>query len=131
MKKEVIICIIIVLAIIAGNIFTESYTSDAVKLIFDNLNELREEVISDIENVDRDNVMEKIKNIEDKWHKVYYLMAYFIEHEELEKVETSLIAVESYIDSEEYGESISKIDESVFILEHIKKKYEVTLQNIF
>lgn len=131
MKKEVIICIIIVLAIIAGNIFTESYTSDAVKLISDNLNELREEVISDIENVDRDNVMEKIKNIEDKWHKVYYLMAYFIEHEELEKVETSLIAVESYIDSEEYGESISKIDESVFILEHIKKKYEVTLQNIF
>ena len=131
MKKELIICVIIIFTIIVGNIFTESYTSDAVTLISDNLHELRNDVISDIENVDAGKVMEKTRLIEDKWHEVYYIMADFIEREELEKVETSLIAIESYIEAGEYGESVSKIDESVFILEHIKKKYEVTLQNIF
>ena len=86
---------------------------------------------NNFENINREESLEKVKKIEEDWKKYYYLLAYFIEHDELEKIETSLIGIESYIEAEEYGEGIAKIDESVFILQHIEKKYRVSLQNVF
>ncbi len=131
MKKELIICIIIIILIILGNILTEKYTANSVKSILESLSELREEIINNFENINREESLEKVKKIEEDWKKYYYLLAYFIEHDELEKIETSLIGIESYIEAEEYGEGIAKIDESVFILQHIEKKYRVSLQNVF
>ena len=131
MKKELIICIIIIILIILGNILTEKYTANSVKSILESLSELREEIINNFENINREESLEKVKKIEEDWKKYYYLLAYFIEHDELEKIETSLIGIESYIEAEEYGEGIAKVDESVFILQHIEKKYRVSLQNVF
>ena len=131
MKKELIICIIIIILIIIGNILTEKYTANTAKSILESLSQLREEIINNFENVNREDSLEKVKKIEEDWRKYYYLLAYFIEHDELEKIETSLIGVESYLEAEEYGEGIAKIDETVFILQHIEKKYKVSLQNVF
>ncbi len=131
MKKELIICIVIIILIILGNILTEKYTSNSAKIILDSLSNLKENIMNDFHNVDREKVLEEVKNIKDEWKSFYYLMAYYIEHDELEKIETSLIGIESYIESEEYGEGIAKIDETAFILQHIEKKYNVSLQNIF
>ena len=131
MKKEIIICIIIFILIIIGNILTEKYTSNSVEVITRSLKDLRKDILNNIENVDKKYTLEKINEVDENWHKYYNLLAYFIEHNELEKAETNLIAVKSYIEGEEYGEGISKIDETIFVLEHIERKYKVTLQNIF
>lgn len=131
MKKEIIICIIIFILIIIGNILTEKYTSNSVEVITRSLKDLRKDILNNIENVDKESTLEKINEVDENWHKYYNLLAYFIEHNELEKAETNLIAVKSYIEGEEYGEGISKIDETIFVLEHIERKYKVTLQNIF
>ena len=131
MKKEIIICIIIFILIIIGNILTEKYTSNSVEVITGSLKDLRKDILNNIENVDKESTLEKINEVDEDWHKYYNLLAYFIEHNELEKAETNLIAVKSYIEGEEYGEGISKIDETIFVLEHIERKYKVTLQNIF
>ena len=101
MKKELIICIIIIILIILGNILTEKYTANSVKSILESLSELREEIINNFENINREESLEKVKKIEEDWKKYYYLLAYFIEHDELEKIETSLIGIESYIEAEE------------------------------
>ena len=50
---------------------------------------------------------------------------------ELEKVETELIAIKSYIETQDYEESISELDKSVFVLKHIEDKYAFNLQNVF
>ena len=58
-------------------------------------------------------------------------MAYFIEHNELEKVETNLTNIKSYIEEDELDMAISSIDEAEFILKHIKEKNSFNLENIF
>lgn len=58
-------------------------------------------------------------------------MAYYIEHDELEKVETNLTALKSFVDSNEYVDAMSELDKSVFVLKHIEDKYAFNLQNIF
>ena len=58
-------------------------------------------------------------------------MAYYIEHDELEKVRTNLTELKSHTETEEYEEAINDLDKSVFVLEHIEEKSEFNLKNIF
>ena len=74
---------------------------------------------------------EKIDNIENKWNENYNKWAYFIEHEELEKVKTGIVSIKSYTKSEELGEAMNEVDKTIYILEHIVEKYKVNLKNIF
>ena len=58
-------------------------------------------------------------------------LAYYIEHEELEKVSRNLENVKTYIKLGQYEEGIKEINEVIFVLNHIEDKYSFNLQNIF
>lgn len=74
---------------------------------------------------------EEAEKIYEQWETRHEKLAYYIEHDELEKVETQLITIKSNIETQNYEELISGIDESIFILKHIEDKYGFNLQNIF
>lgn len=126
MLKEVIISIVIVLSITVLDFVTQDYTKATVKQTSVMLNNLKEEIKRDEEKAS-DNLEEIFKNWEEKREK----MAYFIEHDELEKVETNLTNIKSYIEQGEFDMAISSIDEAEFILKHIKEKNAFNLENIF
>ena len=73
----------------------------------------------------------KKEEIKKEWENRYDKLAYFIEHDELEKVKTDLTALNSFIETKEYAEAISELDKCVFILKHIEDKYAFNLQNVF
>ena len=50
MKKEIIVCIIIVIAIIVGNIVTQNYTVKSIGILSEELEELKKYVIEAEEN---------------------------------------------------------------------------------
>lgn len=129
MLKETIICIVIVIAIIFGNNTTQSYTKESVSELSSGLMSLREKLTQ--ENIENENIKNEAEAVYQKWGEKHDKLAYFIEHDELEKVETQFIAIKSYVETEEYEESISELDKSVFILKHIEDKYAFNLQNVF
>lgn len=131
MIKELIISIIIVVAIFIGNAFTENYTKAAIDETTDSLSELRSEVEKDEQDIDVENTKQKINQIQKEWNVKYEKLAYYIEHNELEKVKTELVGLKGYIEKEEYSEALPSVDRSIFILEHIKEKTQVNLKNIF
>ena len=73
----------------------------------------------------------KVKEIRDEWESRHEKLAYYIEHDELEKVETNLVALNGFIESNEYSDAISELDKSVFVLKHIEDKYAFNLENVF
>lgn len=129
MGKEIIISIIIVIGIFVGNIITQNYTSKSINLIGETLEEFRAELAKD--EIEEEKTKNTIKKIDQQWEEMYNKMAYYIEHDELEKVETNLIALKSYCQSEEYTDAISELDKSVFVLHHIENKNSFNWQNIF
>lgn len=129
MLKESIVCIVIVIAIIFGNNTTQDYTKDSVSELSSGILKLRGNVNQ--ENIENDNIQKEVEEIYKNWEKRHEKLAYFIEHDELEKVETELIAIKSEIETGNYEELISGIDKSVFILEHIEDKYAFNLENVF
>ena len=134
MKKEIIICIIVVIAIVLGNVITQNYTNESVKILSDELDELKINLNNKLEKQEekpKEELSKKIEKITNYWELRHDKLAYYIEHNELEKVEDNLTSLNSLISTEEYAEAIKELDKSIFILKHIEEKYAFNLENIF
>lgn len=129
MRKEWIICIIVIFIVTVTNIITQNYTNKSVEHINDRLGVLKEELMK--ETVEKEKIEEQVEDITKIWKNKYEKLAYFIEHDELEKVETELTALSAHIDIEEYQEGIPEVEKSIFILNHIKEKFKLNIKNIF
>ena len=128
MYKEVIITIMIVVLIFCVDTLTNRYTVEATRNLSNDLAMIREE-LKDESNTQE--IRAKIDEIFSKWKQYYNVLAYYIEHDELEKVETELTMLKAYEESKKYDECVNKIDTTVFILNHIENKEKFTLQSIF
>ena len=127
MFKETVICIIIVVAIVSLDIFTQGYTQRTTSEITQIFTDLKGEILKE----DKTQIENKVKSLDEKWEQKYDALAYYIEHDELEKVDTAIVSMKSYVETEEYSSAVAELDEGKFVLEHIQKKYAFNLENIF
>ena len=127
--KEIIISIVIIICILIGNGITQNYTKHATEYTSRELSSLKEVIIANNEN--NEELKNKIDKIHEEWDEKYEKLAYYIEHNELEKIESGLTLVRSYIETEEYPESIGKVDETIYLLRHLEDKNKFSLKNIF
>lgn len=125
--KEFIISIGIIAFIFILDFATQKYTKETVDIMSTHLHELRNEIKGD----DQEKLEESIKKINDDWNKYNKTLSLYIEHDELEKVETYLSGFESYIDEEDEAVALNEIDKTEFVLEHISNKYKFNMENIF
>ena len=131
MWKETIICVFIVIAIVIGNYITQNYTVQSVEELTSKLGELKQEIVKEEGDIDREKANNKMEEIKKSWEARHDKLAYFIEHDELEKVETDLTSLKSFIETNSYSEATSELDKSVFVLQHIEDKYAFNLENVF
>lgn len=131
MKKEIcVVCIIFVLIIII-NMICQKYLSKAVDETNKQLQELSFIAKEHLENENAEgDIKEQIKITNDEWEKYRKNLSLYIEHDELEKVETSMVLLDTFIDIEDYEEAIPEIKECMFILEHIKRKEKISISNL-
>lgn len=127
MYKEVVICIVVIIVIVSLDIFTQKYTRSTTSDITQILSDLKSDMLKE----DRDKIDEKVKKLDEKWGEKHDRLAYYIEHDELEKVDTAIVSLKSYVETDDYSSAIAELDEGKFILEHIQKKYAFNLENIF
>lgn len=132
MWKETIICIVLVIAIIIGNYMTQNYTKKSVKELSNKLNVLKEDILNVEEHkITIEQAKKTMEEVKKEWEVRHDKLAYYIEHDELEKVETDLTSLNSFLEAEEYAEAISELDKGVFVLKHIEDKYAFNLENVF
>ena len=129
MLKEFVICTIILILIFVGNGITQGYSRSSIEDINEKLVDLREEMNK--EEINDEEVVKKEEEIDKQWEEMFSRLAYYIEHEELEKVSKNLENIKTYISLKEYDNAIKEINEGIYILNHIEDKYSFNLQNIF
>lgn len=127
MFKESVICIVIVFSIVSLDVFTQKYTQKTTSEITYVFADLKEEMLKE----NRDKIDDKVRILDEKWGEKHDKLAYYIEHDELEKVDTAIVSLKSYVETEDYSSAIAELDEGRFVLEHIQKKYAFNLENIF
>ena len=68
---------------------------------------------------------------EEKWDKKSETLAYYIEHDELEKVNTEIAKIKADIETNNEKIAIENLERCIFVLEHIKDKNLIKIVNIF
>lgn len=129
MKKEAIITIIILLLIFAGEWITQNYTKKTLGKTQDQLRELKEDILNSQNN--NSYLIEKTDKIYEDWERENEILSYYLEHNELEKVNTQIILIKGYLESDTPQDSIPDLEEGIYILDHIKQKEAFNLKNIF
>lgn len=127
MCKEIIIIIVVISLVVGLDIITNNYTKDTINIISNELSILREYILEE----NKEKAIEKMELIKEEWQNRNKILAYYIEHDELEKVETELTGLEADLSVEEYKHCIAELDTTVFILEHIQEKEEIHFRSIF
>lgn len=127
MIKEITISVIIIITIVILDVYTQNYTKTTISETTQKLDELQQEISKN----NFEQIEEKLNIIEGEWKKVHNNLAFYIEHDELEKVDTALVTMKSFINSEDYSSASSELQKSIFVLEHIQKKNSFSLENIF
>lgn len=128
MKKELIICIIIIGLIIIMNIIAQKFTIKSIEMMNIYLSNLEKEIL---ENENEKEISNKITKIDEEWHKMQDKLSFYIEHDELEKVETRIANIKGMEKVEKYDDILPQIEECSFLLEHIRDKNTLILRNIF
>lgn len=129
MSKEIIISIIVIILIITLDVMTTNYTSDAISILSEKIEEMKGNIL----NSEKDEAKIKIqmKDLQTEWKKHHQKFSYYLEHDELEKVETKLARINGEIEIRKYEDTIAELDETIFILNHIKDKEKFSFQSIF
>ena len=124
MYKELIISIIIIISIFLFDKITTNYLQESTEVLTGKLEEIKNET-------EEEKRKEQMKNITEEWEKRYEKLAYYIEHDELEKVKTKIVNIKSNIETKQEEQVVENIDEAIYLLEHIKEKDELNLKDIF
>jgi len=127
MFKEIIIIIVVVFLVVGLDIITNKYTKDTVESMSTELNTLKEYILKE----DKQKAEKELNKVKENWEEKYKVLAFYIEHDELEKVKTELTELYANFSVEEYNLCIQEIETMKFILSHIQEKEEFHLRSIF
>ena len=129
MKRELIVTIIIVIIIIISGILTQENTKKTMSDINSRLQNFKENVL---ENKKQNNeLFEDVNQLYDYWMEKDKILSLYIEHNELEKINTHLMTIKGYIEAKDEKESISEIEKCISVVEHLEEKQAVNIKNIF
>ena len=130
MRRTLIICIIIVIAIILWDIMLQRY----VKQVFEPINYMLDEIANKLDEENEINNKEELKNkmgeVDNLWDSKFKKMACFLEHDELEKVKTQLVVAKSAIEVNDRENAYEEINKAKYIIDHIKQKVNFSINNI-
>lgn len=124
--KELIISGIVIAVIVAGNILTGNFIDNKLNHIIG----LLDEISPILEDEDYEAASDKIGEIREYLDESEAVLSCYIEHDELEKVQSSLVLLESYIKMEN-DEAFSEANQMAFVIKHIEEKDDLKIKNIF
>lgn len=125
MKKEIIISIVIIILIVIGDILLEKYTEDSFNLIGSKLSTMKDNL------EEQEKSLLQIDEINKEWDKRFNILTCFLEHDELEKIKTQLVAIKSGMQVNDTEYAYEEIDKAIYILDHLKDKQSLKLDNLF
>ncbi len=128
MVKEIIIITAIIVIVILGDIITQKYTANSVDLMIIEIDKISSDFIS---NKNSEKIEENYKKLYEVLENRFRVMAYYIEHDELEKVKTELVVFGSNMQTKEYEKRIEELKKAKYLLEHIKEREKFNLVNVF
>lgn len=125
MKKILIICGVIVASIVLMDIFLQKYVDST----FESMSAKLDEICKNIDN--KQACTNKIEELDGLWESNFKKMACYLEHDELEKVKTQIVIIKSGMEIDDKEFVFEEVNRAKYIINHIKEKECLKIDNIF
>lgn len=122
--REYVILLLIIVFVISIEIITDNITHRSISDINSKIEDLEK-------SLETDEAKSKISDLCSSWKSEEDKLAFYLEHDELEKVGVLVDNVKSDIENDNIEDVNQEIDEIKFLLEHVKQKQKLELKNIF
>lgn len=129
MKRELIITVIIIIIIIIAGILTQENTKKVMSEIDGDLDTLKKSILE--ENKNNEENLKNLDKIYNDWMEKDKILSLYIEHNELEKINTHLKTIKGYLEADEERSSVSEIEKCISVVDHLEEKQAVNIKNIF
>ncbi len=123
-KREIITLIVIIVFIVAIDLITDKIMKNVVDDMVNLIEDIERKIGENLEDA-------KIDDLKKVWHEKEVMLAYFSEHDELEKVTVEVTELKSNMENDMKEEAKGNIDKIKFLLKHIEEKEKLKLKNIF
>lgn len=127
MYKEIIISVCIIVMVIVADLFTQNYTKKSVNKLSSELDILKNYLVEENEYGAKEQAQKANESLEE----IHSNLAYFIEHDEIEKIETNFTSCKSFVNTKNYNLAINELEKTIFVLNHLTDKNSFNLENIF
>lgn len=125
--KQIIAIFIIILLFIGLSMYTNFYLETS-----------SQNIVSHIDNIetfcrhqDWNSINKELQLVNDKWENTKTIWSMLIEHDEVDKIESSLSKVSKYIESKNTSEILAENSNLKVMVKHIPQTYFLNLENIF
>ena len=131
--KEVIIIILILLLIFAGDIAVQMHLEKTSETMTAKLENLKEKMIEAKENEDEENEGAKkaLEETEKEWEDINKTWSMIVMHEELDNIEEALVKAKSSVNEGELEDGLEEIETAMFFIKHVREREKVLIKNIF
>jgi len=125
MRRIIVVCVIIIALIVVLDLYLQRYIDNT----FDMMSSMLNDISYNLDN--NEDSMKKIENLDETWKNNYTRMACFLEHDELEKINTQITVIKAGIEVEDSEFVHEEVERAIYIVQHIKQKESLKLDNIF
>lgn len=125
LKKQIASFILVILIIIFMDIIFEQHFKLKKEEFELAVSDLQELVLS------KQDAKKKAEELSENWNEFESKAAYYVEHNELEKVSLKVRLIKKTIDIDETDLTVEYLEEIKFLLAHIYDKDKLRLKNIF
>ncbi len=125
--KNVIISLIIFIIMLLGIAFSLNYLKKAT----DDLGRLNDEIEQFIADSNWDKAYKATIEYTEKWNSYAEKFKLFVDHQEMDQIETELWKLPQYIKEKAKEEALASVHVLKFLVNHLSELEKVNMQNIF
>jgi len=125
--KSFYISILIIILLLSCWLYIHNYLNNTVEELTKGLAKLETHIIK--ENWKEAKIL--YRDIDGKWKGATKILMLVIDHEEMEEVNFSLSQIESYLRIEDISSLMGEVGSLRFLINHVKEKDSLSLDNIF
>ena len=127
--KDLTIIVTILVAVFIGNNYTQNLLKNDSGELAGQLEMLKEDINANEKNFEEQK--DRANKIYENWVKKSENWSVLIDHQEIDLIEKAILGVKSGIETNETSKAIQKIEESIFLVNHIPEKEKLNVKNIF
>lgn len=131
MVKKWIFMVLLTIMLVVGCVLESYYVNKSFDWLINSLETVQIQLTENKDKIDTDDLIEKVYDLHNEWHKKVKLLKCLIWHTNIKDVEVGLARISVYVEENNYTEAYAEIASLIDFSAHYLDDFRISTENIF